>query len=155
MRSWTGTVNSLPIALARHEVFPIAFAQRCCGSNVPRPGQDGKVTALSIALARHDAPGPGPGRTVDVLPSTHAPRKRRRGNSSEPGLGLDGNGRGVAHRTRSTRSRNFSCMPGLDGKVNALPIRRWDAAPGRVGLIRRLVMSTSSCPTLTVAVSRF
>ena len=101
-----GTVNALLIALARHdapldgngelvahcaaghEVFPIALAQRCAGSDVPMPGQDGKVNALSIALARHDALGPGPGRTVDVLPSTHAPMKRRRGNSSEPGLGL-------------------------------------------------------------------
>ena len=54
----------MPIALAGHEVFPIALAKRCCGSNVP--GQPialaatlwncGPVNALPIALARHDAP---------------------------------------------------------------------------------------------------
>ena len=122
-------MTSLPIELAGHEVLPIALAQRCCGSNVPRPGQDGKVNALSfaLALARHDAPGPGPGRTVGVLPSTHAPMKRRRGNSSEPGLGLDGIGQDAAHRSLDTKAK-------LQLYARARPGRKGERAP--VSLLR-------------------
>ena len=59
---------------------------------MPGPSLDEKVNALPIALAQNDAPEPGPCGTVNVLPITLALLTRRRGDSSEPGLGLDGNG---------------------------------------------------------------
>ena len=125
-------VNALAIALARHDA-PLdgngelvahrarltrsvshrlgtkVLRQQCAQA---RPGREVERAVYRARARSTRCTGPGPGRTVGVLPSTHAPMTRRRGNSSEPGLGLDGNGQGVAHRARSTRRRNFSCVPG-------------------------------------------